>query len=224
LGAITRFAVPIDRLGLLTNRAQDRNENHSQRYVSLHVQHTTDLRAVARSQAVQVVAEIAEKISGARRNQEREGIQQLLGLSRQGAIQQVLVSEVSRLGRSTVEVLQVVEELTQLGVSIYVQNFGIETLKNGKRNPVAQFMFTLLAEFARLERETLRERILSGMEEARRQGIKIGRPVGATEEKAAFLKKYAAVARQLRAGLSVRKTAKLCEVAINTVRKVKTLL
>ncbi len=183
-----------------------------------------DLRAVAQSQAVQVVAEIAEKISGARRNQEREGIQQLLALSRQGAIQKVLVSEVSRLGRSTVEVLQIVEELTQLGISIYVQNFGIETLKNGKRNPVAQFMFTLLAEFARLERETLRERILSGMDEARRQGIRIGRPVGKTEDKAVFLKKYAAVARQLRAGLSVRKTAKLCEVAINTVRKVKTLL
>jgi len=183
-----------------------------------------DLRAVAQSQAVQVVAEIAEKISGAKRNQDREGIQQLLALSRQGAIQKVLVSEVSRLGRSTVEVLQIVEELTQLGISIYVQNFGIETLKNGKRNPVAQFMFTLLAEFARLERETLRERILSGMDEARRQGIKIGRPAGTTEEKAVFLKKYAAVARQLRAGLSVRKTAKLCEVAINTVRKVKTLL
>ena len=183
-----------------------------------------DLRAVAQSQAVQVVAEIAEKISGAKRNQDREGIQQLLGLSRRGAIQKVLVSEVSRLGRSTVEVLQIVEELTQLGISIYVQNFGIETLKNGKRNPVAQFMFTLLAEFARLERETLRERILSGMDEARRQGVTIGRPVGATEEKAVFLKKYAAVARQLRTGLSVRKTAKLCDVAINTVRKVKTLL
>jgi len=78
-----------------------------------------DLRAVAQSQAVQVVAEISEKISGAKRNQEREGIQQLLALSRQGAIQKVLVSEVSRLGRSTVEVLQIVEELTQLGISIY---------------------------------------------------------------------------------------------------------
>ena len=70
----------------------------------------------------------------------------------------------------------------------YVQNFGIETLKHGKRNPVAQFMFTLLAEFARLERETLRERILSGMDEARRQGIPIGRPAGTTEEKESIKK------------------------------------
>ncbi len=68
-------------------------------------------------------------------------------------------------------------------------------------------MFTLLAEFARPERETLRERILSGMEEARRQGKRIGRPDGAVEEKATFLKKYGPVVRNLRAGLSVRKTA-----------------
>lgn len=183
-----------------------------------------DLRAVARSQAVQVVAEIAEKVSGVRRNQERAGIQQLLELSRRGAIQKVVVSEVSRLGRSTVEVLQIVEELTQLGVSIYVQNFGIETLREGQRNPVAQFLFTLLAEFARLERETLRERILSGLDEARRQEKKIGRPIGTKEERAVFLQKYEAVSRQLRTGLSVRKTAKLCAVAINTVCKVKALL
>ena len=183
-----------------------------------------DLRAVAQQQAVRVVAEIAEKVSGVWVNQQREGIQQLLKLSRQGAIQKVLVSEVSRLGRSTVEVLQIVEELTQLGVSIYVQNFGLETLKQGKHNPVAQFMFTLLAEFARLERETLRERILSGLEEARRQGKKLGRPAGTTEGRAAFLSKYEAVAHQLRAGLSVRKTAQLCQVALNTVSKVKALL
>ncbi|MBN8820421.1 MAG: recombinase family protein [Spirosoma sp.] len=188
-----------------------------------------DLRAVAQTQSAHVVTEISEKISGVRTNQERGGIQELLQLCRQGTIHKVLVCEVSRLGRSTVEVLQVVEELTRLGISIYVHNFGIETLKNGKRNPVAQFMFTLLAKFARLERETLRERILSGMEEARRQGKKIGRPDGRVEEKSVFLKKYSSVARNLRAGLSVRKTAarrsdKLCEVSINTVRKVKALL
>ena len=134
----------------------------------------------------QVVAEIAEKISGAKRNQDREGIQQLLELSRQGAIQKVLVSEVSRLGRSTVEVLQIVEELTQLGISIYVQNFGIETLKNGKRNPVAQFMFTLLAEFARLERETLRERILSAWTRRGGRASRLAAPWAQRKKKPSF--------------------------------------
>jgi DNA invertase Pin-like site-specific DNA recombinase len=111
-----------------------------------------DLRALAKTQNLEIVAEIAEKISGAKSNQERNGVQELLKLAQKGIIQKVLVQEVSRLGRSTVEVLKVLEELTSLHVSVYVQNFGLETLKNGKRNPIAQFMFTLLAEFARMER------------------------------------------------------------------------
>jgi DNA invertase Pin-like site-specific DNA recombinase len=107
-----------------------------------------DLRALAKAQNLEIVAEIAEKVSGAKNNQERDGVQELLRLAQKGIIQKVLVQEVSRLGRSTVEVLKVLEELTSLRVSVYVQNFGFETLKNGKRNPIAQFMFTLLAEFA----------------------------------------------------------------------------
>lgn len=183
-----------------------------------------DLRAVALSQKVEVVKEISEKISGAKDNIERDGLQELFALAKSGMIDKVLVQEVSRLGRSTVEVLKVLEELTQLGVSVYVQNFGIETLKKGKRNPIAQFMFTLLAEFARLERETLRERILSGIDEARRKGKKLGRPDGTKEDKAAFLKKYPLVTRNLRLGISIRKTSKICDVSINTVRKVNDYL
>ena len=183
-----------------------------------------DLRALAKTQNLEIVAEIAEKISGVKDNQERDGVQELLRLAQKGIIQKVLVQEVSRLGRSTVEVLKVLEELTSLRVSVYVQNFGFETLKNGKRNPIAQFMFTLLAEFARMERETLRERILSGMEEARRQGKHLGRPDGSLENRETFLKKYPSVVRNLRQGISVRKTAKICDTSINTVRKVNDYL
>ena len=183
-----------------------------------------DLRVVAQTQKVEIVKEIAEKISGAKNNEERDGVQELLRLAQRGIIQKVLVQEVSRLGRSTVEVLKVLEELTSLNVSVYVQNFGFETLKSGKRNPIAQFMFTLLAEFARMERETLRERILSGMEEARRQGKHLGRPDGSLENKETFLKKYPSVVRNLRQGISVRKTAKICDTSINTVRKVNDYL
>ncbi len=85
-------------------------------------------------------------------------------------------------------------------------------------------MFTLLAEFARMERETLRERILSGIDEARRKGKHLGRPDGSSEDKEAFLKKYPSVVRNLRLGISTRKTAKICDNSINTVRKVKEYL
>ena len=81
-----------------------------------------DLRAVA--QSLQVVAEIAEKVSGAKNSQERDGVQELLTMARKREINKVLVQEVSRLGRSTVEVLNVLEELTKLQISVYVQNFG----------------------------------------------------------------------------------------------------
>lgn len=88
------------------------------------------LRVVALAQQMEIVAEIAQKVSGSVGNQERDGLQQLLTLARRGGIQKVLVQEVSRLGRSTVEVLQVVEELSALSVSIYIQNFGMETMKD----------------------------------------------------------------------------------------------
>jgi hypothetical protein len=96
-----------------------------------------DLRALAKAQNLEIIAEIAEKISGVKDNQERDGVQELLRLAQKGIIQKVLVQEVSRLGRSTVEVLKVLEELTSLHVSVYVQNFGFETLK-AERRPKAR--------------------------------------------------------------------------------------
>lgn len=71
-------------------------------------------------------------------------------LASERKIQKVLVTEVSRLGRRTSEVLQAIETLTDLGVSVYVHTYSLETLTpKGKRNPTASLLFTLLAEFAR---------------------------------------------------------------------------
>lgn len=184
-----------------------------------------DLNAYAVKQGYTVVATIAEKISGAKRNSERQGIAELLELAASRRIKKVLVSEVSRLGRRTSDVLKVIEELTEQGVSIYAQNYNLETLTpEGKRNPVASLLFTLLAEFARLERETLVERINSGLDQARRRGKTLGRPTGTTKDSTALLQEYAPVVRFIKQGFSLRQTAKLAEVSVNTVRKVKNLL
>ena len=134
-----------------------------------------------------------------------------------------MVSEVSRIGRNTREVLEIIEELSKRKISIYIQNHNLETLTpRGKVNSMAKFMLTLLAEFARMERETLIERTISGQRRAWEvEGKQKGRPVGTIEDTKKVLYKYPEVVRHLRAGKSLRDVAARCEVAINTVRKVK---
>jgi len=181
-----------------------------------------DLRDLCANNGWTVSHIITEKISGAKSNTEREGVQQLFDLAQRRVIQKVVVTEISRIGRSVADGVQIIETLTAAGVSLYIQNIGMETLLAGGR---VNFMFKpillTLIGFAEMERELLRERIKSGLDTARRKGKKLGRPEGATETADDVLAKYPAVVRQIRSGLSVRKIAKLCDVSPNTVQKVK---
>ncbi|MEI9898704.1 MAG: hypothetical protein WDN28_33810 [Chthoniobacter sp.] len=85
-------------------------------------------------------------------------------------------------------------------------------------------MLALLAELARGEVELLRERINSGLAEARRKGVKLGRPVGTTLDRDTFLQKHKDIVRYLKAGQSVRHTAKLSGKGFSTVVRVKAAL
>jgi len=182
-----------------------------------------DLTEICKKQGWILKQVITEKVSGSTKNSQRPGLQKLLGLANTGQIQKVVVSEVSRLGRNTREVLDIIDQLSNLKTSIYIQNYNLETLTpTGKVNSMAQFMLTLLAEFARLERETLIERTISGQRRAWEvEGKQKGRPKGTTEDKIQVLHKYPDVVRHLKAGKSLRDVSTRCNVAINTVRKVK---
>jgi len=78
--------------------------------------------------------------------------------------------------------------------------------------------------FAEMEREQLRERVKSGLENAKRKGKQLGRPNGSTKSDQDILKQYPAIVKQLKAERSIRETAKLCDVANGTVQKVKQAL
>jgi DNA invertase Pin-like site-specific DNA recombinase len=82
-------------------------------------------------------------------------------------------------------------------------------------------MLALLAEIAQTEVETLRERINSGLAEARRKGVKLGRPVGSTLDREVFLQKHKDILRLLKSGQSIRNAAKICGKGISTVQRVK---
>lgn len=188
-----------------------------------YYQQLEDLRTIAEQQAVHVVAEIVDKSRRGLPNQQREGLQQLLGLCRQEAIQKVIVSELAQLVSSKLEFAQLCSELAQLGTSIYMHNLGFETFKYGQPNPLILRSFEQLIEKARSEQVELRERALAGIEK-RRQGKTTGRLPGTIEKRTVFLAKYPSVIQQLQQGAGVRETARFCQVSIKTVSKVKALL
>ena len=184
----------------------------------------SELLALAESKGYEIVEVCQECISGTASEDQRTGLIRVEELARAGRIQKVLVHEVSRLARKNSVAYAFVEVLEEVGVSLYWHQQGIETLlPNGKRNPAAAIMFALLAEMARAERETLSERIRSGLNEARRKGKTLGRPQGSGDSKEEFLKKHQDICRRLKEGHSIRNTAKITGKGVSTVQRVKKL-
>jgi len=184
-----------------------------------------DLKKIAVANNFEVVSIISEKVSGAKSNDERIGIQQLLIEARQGKFQKVLCAEVSRLGRSTIQTLKLVEELHQLGISIYLQDLKAETLdEKGEISFQTEMMLHMLSLFAKNERRNLTDRIRSGMNQARLKNIHCGRPKESKEDNSTFLSKYPKVVDGLKRGFSVRECVKLYDTSLGTVAKIRKMI
>jgi DNA invertase Pin-like site-specific DNA recombinase len=185
----------------------------------------SDLQKVADKQNYEVVSIITEKISGAKTNKERLGIQQLLEEAKQGKFKKILCTEISRLGRSNTQTLCLIDELHQLGISIYFQDLNSETLnEKGEVSFQTEILTNLLSLFAKNERQTLISRIRSGMQQAKANNIHCGRPINSKEESKEFLSKYPKVIDGIKKGFSVRECVKLYDVSLGTVAKIRKLI
>ena len=180
-----------------------------------------ELTAICTQRGWLVRSVFTEKISGAKKNAERKELSRMIEYIKAQHIDKVLVTELSRLGRDTLQVLQVIETLNDMKVSLYIQNYKIETLnEDGKVNAMSQFLITILAEIARMERKTIRERMNSGYKNFREQGGVVGRKQGYTKSEDQMKQQYSQEIKLLRKGLSLRDVSKLTGHSINTIRKV----
>lgn len=165
----------------------------------------------------------ANKVSGAKKNEERPEIMEMIEFVETHSVDRVCVLEISRLGRNTLEALKVIELLNEHGICLYVKNYNLETIINGKINPVASLICTILLEIAQMERLTIRERMASGREQyiakCRAEGIKMGRPATYRKSDEAMKIQYAKEISLLRKGLSLRQIHAITGTAIMTIRK-----
>ena len=150
-----------------------------------------ELTMLANANGWSIESVFAEKVSGAKANTERTELLNMISFVEANHIDKVLVTELSRLGRDTLQVLEVIEMLNGKGISLYIQNYNIETLtKEGKVNAMSQFLITILAEVARMERKTIRERVESGYKNYRAAGGKVGRKVGYQKSESDMKEQY----------------------------------
>ena len=181
-----------------------------------------ELRDYAGRMGYHVVQEFSEKISGARKVEERAALSDLLDYVSGNDVDKVLIYECSRLSRRAVDFLAVIERLTEQGVSVYIHQNGLETLQpDGNPNPIAQLVLGILAQFNSMERSLIRSRMESGYNHYRANGGKVGRKEGYCKSAELMRAEYAEELRLLRKGYSLANVSKLTGTAINTLRKLK---
>lgn len=181
-----------------------------------------ELREYADRMGYEVVKEFSEKISGAKKVEEREALLSLLDYVEAHHVDKVLIFECSRLSRRAVDFLSIVEALTEKKISVYIHQNGLETLlPNGTPNPIAQLVLGILAQFNSMERSLIRSRMESGYNHYRSLGGQVGRKVGYRKTSEQMRAQYQNEIKLLRKGLSLRNVSAITNTSVNTLRRIK---
>lgn len=209
----------MDKVVIFARVSTDRQE---------YLRQLIELREYCVKAGWQVVREFANKVSGAKRNDERPEIEALIDFVKENQIRRVVCLEISRLGRNTLEVLKVIQSLNENHVSLHIKNYNLETLTpDGTVNPVASLICTILLEIAQMERLTIRERMASGRNQyiakCRAEGIKMGRPDSYRKSEMAYREQYGREISLLKKGISLRNVSSITGTSVNTLRKIRNL-
>lgn len=164
------------------------------------------------------------KVSGAKKIEERSELTEMLDYIRENRIDRVCVLEISRLGKNTPEALKVIRLLNDNGVCLYIKNYNLETLgADGKPNPIASMICTILLEVAQMERLTIMERMASGRDryiaKCRAEGIKMGRPGTYRKSDERMRTQYTKELGLLKKGISLRNISAITGTSVGTIRK-----
>lgn len=181
-----------------------------------------DLQAYAKLSQMEVVKVYEEHISGAKKNSEREVLNECLAFAETNHIDVILSSEGSRWGRSTWEVLETIKHCIDRHINVYLQKENIHVLReDGTVDPFMAVYISCLSMANEFERENIKYRLNSGRAQYIRNGGKLGRKPGSVKTREQKEKEYKEVLVYLNKGYSIRVTAKLTNVSVATVQRLK---
>lgn len=184
-----------------------------------------ELREYADRMGYDVVREFSEKVSGAKKVEERTALSELLNFIQTTPVDKILIYECSRLSRRVVDFLKIIEELTAQKISVYIHQNGLETLSpDGTPNPIANLVLGILAQFNSMERHLIRSRMESGYNHYRLSGGAVGRKVGYRKSEEQMKNDYKQEISLIKKGLSLRNIQKITGTSTATLQKIKKII
>ncbi len=170
-----------------------------------------ELRTVADRMGWLVVAEYVDHgISGVKGREQRPAYDELYGAIVRREVDLVMAWSVDRLGRSLQQLVALLSDLQAKGIDLYLHQQGIDTT-----TPAGKAMFQMCGVFAEFERAMIRERVKAGVERARAQGKKLGRP----RTPVVIEERIRAARRQ---GKGIKRIARELGIGVSTVQRVLT--
>jgi DNA invertase Pin-like site-specific DNA recombinase len=141
-------------------------------------------------------------------------------------VTEIVVHSIDRLGRNTLDIMQTIQDFTSKGINVISEKEGLQTIVDGKENPIAKMMIGILGTLAEFELNRIKERQSEGIIQAKEKGRYRGRKEGSKEDVSVFLNKTSSqkIIKYLKEGESIRRTALLSGASIGTVQKVKKII
>lgn len=127
----------------------------------------------------------------------------------------LITSELSRLGRSTSDVINTCQILVKRGVNCYLVKQGMSI----DNTPMGKMMIAILSAFAEMERDLISQRTIEGLKRRKADGIHLGRPMGSKNRITKMDNQYENVVRMLQSGMLRNQIAKRLHVSFFTVNK-----
>jgi DNA invertase Pin-like site-specific DNA recombinase len=202
------------------------------RYIRQSSKSQTNLRQLAKAHPDETlfIDVISGSIPFAERPEGKKLIEAVEAVENE-SIKYITFHDLSRAGRSTIDVLTTLNFFQSKGVIVKIDNLGLESMVNGKVNPIFNLITTVLSEINSLERTTLLERQAEGVYQAKLRNVYKGRVKGTTDSPEKTLETHKRTIKALKSNptLSLRDIAKLAsdadyKVSANTVKKVKAIL
>lgn len=180
-----------------------------------------ELDEMCKSKTWKILSKQSDVVSGANPFRSRPGFKKVLQICKKERGATVVVHEISRLGRNTLDVLKCIEELNNFGAGVYIYNINI-LVSPDRTDPSANLIVSVLASLAAHERELMRERIKSGIKSSTKVS---GRPKGSKYTLTKYRKKYPVYVRMIEDGYSLSEIDAIAQdISYSTLKRIKKLI